>query len=259
MIEKPRHFQLGEINVPSKLVKSPTDGEPEDSISQQGRRVGTPRESEVPILDQVKPFFLRGGTVGEISAITGLKPKQIHNAIGRRVKSSKVRRVDESLFSPENIKQRESRAHINKRKRIADRPPMSETERNNIEFARRLHGNSLITEDLQHWDQLNEFYNRHGRPLPESFYDKLRLEIFISARRQAENGDRTLVEMYITQGNEIDKNWFMNSLREEQRFITEKLSTNSNRIGSARDGSTRSFSRALDFFERAGVEWSEDS
>ena len=233
---------------------------PEAIEKNRAAHVGRRRSEETvrrssDIWNQVRPFFARRLPNKDIALFTGLKPHQVGNSIYDS-KTSLVNRV-ESLTREEAKERKRKSSSPGQPKRLIDRAPMTEDERNNIALVQKFTVDGLFTDDLSSWEMLKKLYRRYDRNLPESSAVMLRLEIFISARQQAENGDKTLLEMYIGRGEEIDKSWFMSSLREEQRFITEKLHTNSNGIGSAEDGSTQRFFRANNFFRRAGVEWSE--
>lgn len=268
-----RSFQKGpaeELEIPPRRIRILDDGRhvptfkglkhtPQSIGKIRAAHVGKRRPEEdvhrsSDVWNQVRPFYLRGILNKDIAEFTGLKPRQVGNSIYNS-KTSLVNRVEP--LTPEEAKERNRKSAVRGQAgRFMDSAP-TEDEKKNIALVQKFVGDSLFTNDLSSWEKLKELYSKYGRNLPESSAVMLRLEVFFSARQQAENGDRTLLEMYINRGNEIDKNWFMNSLREEQRFITGKLSTNSNGIGSAGHGSIGSFFRANNFFKSAGVEWSE--
>lgn len=285
MIEKQRRFKLGENNVPGGLVKSPTaesleilprrirtlpDGKhvptfeglkhtPEAIEKNRASHIDKRRSEETihrnsDVWNQVMPFYLRGILNKDIARFTGLKNKQVDNALCNS-KRSRVNKVES--VTPEEIRERKRKSGVRGQAgRFMDSAP-TEDEINNVALVQKFTADGLFTDDLSSWETLKKLYAKNGRNLPESSAEMLRLEVFVAARQQAENGDRTLLELYIRRGEEIDKSWFMNNLREEQRFITEKLHANSNGIGSAEDGSARGFLRADNFFRRAGVEWPE--
>lgn len=198
---------------------------PETIEKMRAARIGKRKSEEYvhrrsDVWNQVRPFFVRRLRSKDIACFTGLDSQQVKNSIYSS-KTSLVNNVE--AFTPEEVKERKRKSGAGQPLRLIDRPPITEDEKNNIELVKKFVADGLFTDDLSYWETLRKLYAKYGRNLPESSAEMLRLEIFVSARQQAENGDRTMLEAYIRRGEEIDKSWFINSLRDEQEFITEKL------------------------------------
>ena len=176
------------------------------------------------IWNKVRPLFMRGAIAGEIALITNLSRKQVNNAIDRRIKKTNMRRLHDDFFTKETTRIRQSRSHKGKRKRLVDRPTMSEEEKNQIEFAKIAQEKGFFTDDLTCWNSFNSLYESLGRKLPPSFYERLRLEVFFSAIEHAKGGETTLLNNYAEIGKSIGLEWF-NLLANEEGVIRAKLLT----------------------------------
>ncbi len=83
--------------------------------------------------------------------------------------------------------------------------------------------NPDISASLQAWNELHELYQVNGRKLPESFADRLRLEVFWLGVEKALRGDKSLHKKYVELGLAVDGAWFRESLVPEQGFIYQAL------------------------------------
>ncbi len=88
-----------------------------------------------------------------------------------------------------------------------------------ILFARELLRKELISEDLTSWRFLLLHYRKNKRNFPESFFDRLRLEVFYKGIQEARGGDLTLINLYQNIGSNIDGVWFDTSLVKEEGYV----------------------------------------
>lgn len=161
------------------------------------------------------PLLLRGGSSEEVAAVTGFTKVQIDNLI------INMRRPGGGLEKPtdEETSQRKSKAHLGKPRNRKARQ-YTPKEKHSFAFLRKFVRDELFA-DLVDWIELYELYRLHNRQLPESFTDRLRLELFLKATKCAvRDGDRGLSRRYIRSGQAIDATWFnQDGYLEEQIFI----------------------------------------
>lgn len=214
---------------------------------------------------KVKILRQRLALSSEIAAITGFTRKQVKRAIdGNRLRPewNKI-----PALTPEQVVELKRRSGKAKKPRNPeDRKLPTQDEKNNLAFAKIVLDSGLISEDLRDWRELNSIYAQNKRDLSDSFTKRLRLEVFLKARKMAHDEDRQLLKKYIKIGEAIDAKWFEGSLAEEQKFITQRLSgKNNGRIAcnpmSQNGGRMREderFKQAGIFFKAADVPWGED-
>lgn len=89
----------------------------------------------------------------------------------------------------------------------------------NIDFARELLRQGLISEDLTYWRSLVLHYRNNKRNFPASFFDMLRLEVFYKGIQEAKRGDLTLINLYRNTGYMIGSAGFDTSLADEEDFV----------------------------------------
>lgn len=191
---------------------------------------------------------------GEIAEVTGFTNKQVRNALYRK-------RPDWNAipsFTPEQVRERKRRgAAPGQPKRLADRQ-VSDDQKKSILLAKALYETGLITEDTSYWDRLHGFYSQYQRSLPEDFYQKLALEVFLSARIKLQEGNPDLFTTY----RDISKDLLPTSLIPELKFISS-LTNNTNAVEesgdypSTIDFDSARFLRAIEFFRDNGVSWPE--
>ena len=173
-----------------------------------------------PVWEVVRPLFLRGALVREISGITGFTNKQVRNAIHRR--RPDWHSVPRELFTKERKRERRRGAAMpGVPKRLSWFIP--ESQRKNIEFARKLYlTECLVDADLTAWEALGVIYSEKKRKLPEDFAYRLILECFLRASVETTCGDRTDLERFLRTGNSVNKGLFRNGrFSADRRFIME--------------------------------------
>ncbi len=156
------------------------------------------------------PLFLRGGKVEDIANLTGYHSALIRKAIERLDKKGLLSLKEECIETNFQGVQKDSATE--------------DDEDYCLVMARRLISQGFLSDNLSSWEELHRLYRSYQRSLP-SFVERIILEVFLMARKQAKNmNDRRLLESYISIGEEVDKEWFENSsLNEEQFFITNHL------------------------------------
>lgn len=164
------------------------------------------------------PLLLRGGSVEEVVQITGLRHEQVSNFI------TDARR---SGILPRPTKEQESeakrRAHLGRPKRGHGRK-YEESQRKQFAFIGKLLEADLIPQYLTNWEALGRFYQKGNRTLPDSFAERLRLEVFFVGCGLKEIKGRTdVLDTYNRVGNSIDTVWFLSSLNEHERYITSRI------------------------------------
>lgn len=177
------------------------------------------------VFNKVEPLLIRGASSDEIMLMTGFSRKNVNNAINRKTKSTKRHRVGEEFFAPERVRERMSRSHKGKPKRLIDRPPMSQEAINRIESAKEVIGHGFITKDLGSWKQLQDIYAASKRSLPDNFYDRIRLESLVVALSDLNRrrNDSKLFKRYYGIGKNIDVKWFSQDLKEEELYIADNF------------------------------------
>lgn len=171
------------------------------------------------VWERIRFLVDRGLSVTEISNIT--EPQMEKIRVKRALyKNRKYHVVSEDYFSPEKRKERKQKSRRGQPKRIADRPSISEDERKSRMFAHELWLAGLFAEDISAWEQLHEMYSKHQRALPTILAQKLRLEIFLRARKSFQRDKNTkLLDLYVALGKKIDERWFDINLEREEDFI----------------------------------------
>lgn len=175
------------------------------------------------VWERIRFLVDRGLSLTEISNIT--EPQIEKTRVKRALyKNRKYHVVSEDYFSPEKRKERKQKSRRGQPKRIADRPPISEDERKSRMFAHELWLAGLFAEGISAWEQLHEMYSKHQRALPTIPAQKLRLELFLKARKELkQEGKKELLDRYVDLGKKVDGRWFDISLAEEEDFITYVL------------------------------------
>ncbi len=170
------------------------------------------------------PLLLRGARVEEVIGVTGWTQRQTESLVGGLRRQGILLRPtkDEERF-------RKKRAHLGKPKSSHGREYTAEQKKAFV-LAKKFLDAGFIGKDTFFWQSLHEMYARQERKLPEDFADKLRLEVFLVARTQVEDGNKKLLNNYIRLGSEVDYDWFGSSLIEEQRFITDTVRKNRERL-----------------------------
>ncbi len=254
-------FIRAQTSISSDPEKPPRQVWPKDVV-RKSSLLGRPQTKEhvdrrSPVWIKVRPFYARGGSNREISEITGISQVVVTNVARRAKHKPQSTKVLPFAISSVDSKESGNRFSRAQRLRAAREKGMSQDEENDIKFARALLKRGLITGDMSFWTKLDELYKANKRPLPESFAQQLRLEFFLTARVQAVKGDKGLLNRYIKMGEEIGGDWFGRSLIDEQRFITQQISSSSDRKngqGVGTEGEDR-FVRAEGFFRAAGRAW----
>lgn len=143
-------------------------------------------------------FFYGGGLVEEVEQITGLRRVQIEDLVSDSRKSGKLKRP-----TPEETRLRERKAHLGKPRESHTRN-YSPDEQKSFLLARKFLEAGLISKNLTFGDKLSRLYERFKRPLPESFSERLRLEVFLQAREAMAKGEMGLLRQYKNLGEEVD-------------------------------------------------------
>lgn len=173
------------------------------------------------------PLFLRGLPTESIVQITGLSRSKVSACLGRcrrggfvnRPQTSEERAEIHRIAHPVGVSRDSGDKKHGKRIYTAQ-------EMNAFVFARSLQEAGFITTDLTNWQRLHQLYDLHRRKLPDSFADKLRLEVFLRARMMVQEGDKSLLMTYDSLGDQINEQWFNTTLIGEQIFIRDALSVN---------------------------------
>lgn len=169
---------------------------------------------------RVLPLYLRGGSGEEIVQTTGLTGEQVQYAVWNLRASGEIQR-------PTKEEERLARSKATKdnwRKRKGVEYTVD--QKNSFAFARMLTETELIKKDLTYWNALNAVYQLHNRQLPQNFADRLRLEVFLVARKACNQGETGPLLKYRELGEQIDPEWLDRSLANEEVFITERLEEN---------------------------------
>jgi hypothetical protein len=176
------------------------------------------RENEMKqsiVWNKVGPLYERGLLNAEIEMLTGFNYQQV------------VRSIGQNKYRPEWNKVRIS--NDNSRRiggwKLRKQPNLllSDRARKSADFIKAFVALGLITKNTSKWQELKDLYQSFERPLPESNFDKLRLEIFLTAvERLEDDGDRKLLTLYNKLGSETEDKWFTVSLYDEESFIRSK-------------------------------------
>lgn len=176
-------------------------------------------EKQSPIWTAIRPLVLRDGLTSEIMDITGFTKWQVNNAKYSK-KHPEWRQVP-GYSAPGKETERRRRSHQGKPNKLENRQPISEDQKKNNNFAKKILDAGLITDDLLYWNALNSLYLRLERNLPEEFSDKLRLELFLKGQvHRFTRQDVSLIRTYRDMGQRIDSSWFPISLAIDERLVT---------------------------------------
>lgn len=171
------------------------------------------------VWEAVRPLFLRGALPVEIAMLTGFSHKQVRNALYRR--RPDYNSVPSILFSKQlETERRRKAAAPGKPKKISERVQTID-EKNSYRFAKELLRRGIMPSDLSFFDILLNFYKAKGRQMPESFFDRLRLEVFLAAIKKVQIGDMHILDIYNDIGRRIDSDWFNLSLILEQELVAK--------------------------------------
>lgn len=175
--------------------------------------------SRMTVWSVARPFVLRGAIPTEIVSFTDLSLKQAQNAINRR----RLLFADEDYEA--NRTERKKRADQIRKPWMKAKYIRSEDEERSAALARLLIRDGFIKDDLTNWFGLVELYKKDRRQLPYRFSDRLRLEVFLTARiaLERDRNDEPL-RRYLSVGSEIGSKWFGEFLRREEDFIARTLS-----------------------------------
>ena len=169
----------------------------------------------------VYPLALRNASNIEIVEITGLSYVAVKSLVSNKRGYMEV----PEYKSSENRAERRIRTNL--RISAAKRGmPKSPHEINSLSFARMAFMEGLIDSEGSAWHQLKELYRSEGRELPQNFYDRLRLEVFLKARL-ALSGEygQSVLATYFELGRKIDDIWFGRSLQDHEDFTAENIDT----------------------------------
>lgn len=162
----------------------------------------------------IEPFVLRNALTGEIMELTGFSYAQVTNAIfvKSHVKNSPIK----DYSKPENRRDRMSRSHMGKRWGVPVNPLDTESQRKEKSLVKAFTQVGLITEDTHFWKRLAVIYEQQGRELPQSFSQRLLLEVYLRAR----NSNRDFpMDKYQKLIAAIDPQFFSGSLSEEFHLL----------------------------------------
>lgn len=202
------HFMLGAMNNlfpnSSSLIVSQVD----QLFSLESAEALQRKMLEKKVLaESFIPLFLRKGTADEVAKITGYDSAQVREALNYLHKKGLLSLKEDLVDTPYQTVQRDSEVE----------------EDNCLIMARSLISQGLLSNSLSSWEELHKLYRSYQRPLP-SFVERIILEVFLIARKQAVKMDKSLLESYIITGETVDREWFeTSSLNEEQFFITRHL------------------------------------
>lgn len=166
---------------------------------------------------RLRGLFARGASVPEVVGITGLTTSQAKNALYRD------RPAWQRIYRPKNAKLEKERKRAAQLRRYKKDKAPEDIEKMN-RFAKLLWEEGLIDIDISSWKKLRSIYKQADRQLPEDSADKVRLEIFLRARRAFLRKKPDLLIKYKQLGDSIDPQWFSQNLLEEERFIVKALS-----------------------------------
>lgn len=155
------------------------------------------------------PLFLRNGRVEEVAKITGYDYSLVRESF--------------YYFHKKGLLLFDEDWHVHTKQQKQENSMLEDDENYCLKMARRLTFEGFLSDNLSSWRELHKAYHYSHRLLP-SFIQRLILEVFLNARKQAFTMNKTLLESYIRIGEEIDREWFENSsLNNEQFFITNYL------------------------------------
>ena len=164
----------------------------------------------------VMPLVLRGGVAIEIEGVTDFSRLQIINAMNRK---------RSSLFSvcttPQQKREAKSKSHtLSWRERNGN---FSQENKKISEIAKSLVAEGLFTDELEDYIQLEKFYEKNKRALPESLSLRLCCEVYLAARRQ-DKGE--ILDRYIEiikSARKQEDPLCPEPLAVEQKFIIERV------------------------------------
>lgn len=170
---------------------------------------------------KVKILRMRLALSSEIAEITGFTKEQVKGVIDKNGARPKWNRIPP--LTPEQVVEQKRRAAKAKKPRNPkDRELPTQDEKNSLAFAKIVFDSGLVPEDLRDWLELKFIYSQNKRDFPDNFAKRLRLEVFLRARLNADNGNRELMDKYVEFGLKIDRDWF-NDLVAEEEFITRTV------------------------------------
>lgn len=182
----------------------------------------------------IMPLVLRDALIPEMVALTQLTTMQVANAL-HHSSSPERSAVLSQYLAPEKDKERRSKSH-QRGSRSVDRSQISLDEERRNELARALLDAGLITDDVSSWKNLQNIYADAGRELPKNLADKIRLEIFLKAKKSSDEGDSSLMEQYVRLGMSIDADWFGSSLEGDIDFLRTSECKHHWVLGNPKDG-----------------------
>jgi len=169
------------------------------------------------VWEVVRPLLIRGALPIEIAQISGFTHKQVRNAIYR--KRPDEYSVPDALFTKEKETERRRKAAApGKKKKLSERVE-TEDDKNRRRFARDILRRHAVLPGLAWFRKLAELYREKQRSLPESFFDRLRLEVFLFAIEQARLGEFIYLDIYKDIGRRIGENWAFSNLAQEEMLI----------------------------------------
>ncbi|MEM4736685.1 MAG: helix-turn-helix domain-containing protein [Nitrososphaeria archaeon] len=167
-------------------------------------------KAEIPekYLDLLAKFFLpvllRGGTMDDVAKISGHDYEVIEEVISHLTRRG--------LFSM-NVNCSENASYVVQKDNATE-----DNQENYLRMARSLISQELLSNSLSSWEELHKLYRSYQRSLP-SFVERIILEVFLIARKQAMNMDKSLLESYILTGETVDKEWFETSSFMKNSFL----------------------------------------
>jgi len=125
---------------------------------------------------------------------------------------------------------REARINTERNFKLVKFPARKWVSRSNkersTEIAKKIIKKELISSDLLNWNRLLMLYEKNKRPLPESFSDRLRLEVFLAGIINAKRGDHTLLTQIMDLETSISLLFSEANLEDEKDFIGENFAEN---------------------------------
>lgn len=167
-------------------------------------------EKRSTVWNIVRKILERDRTIpySEIADITSFTLQQVENTVHNHYRNPKSFYPIEP-FTKKERKKRRKRAAANLS--ISQRPPISQKEREDRQFAGLLLRSPLITNDPVIWNTLRK--SSVARHLPKGFARKIILEAFIIALSQAQKGNTEPMDKYLTLGRSINPGRFFSETK----------------------------------------------
>lgn len=145
-------------------------------------------------------IFARGGSADDAAELTDSSWESVRQTIYKLMREGKI------SPSTKNIS------------RVQKPSPSLE---NNGAFAKKILDLGFLGKEPDIWEEIISFYTQQERPQPPSFADRLRLEAYYKAKKQAFGGNPKLIRQYMELGQAMDLSWFNDHLAEEEVFLSK--------------------------------------